>query len=154
MFMGISTSTSADTVTVVFSAAPTVNPQVDYMEFTADWLGKNPANWLFKVVAPVFQTTGTAITWPSLTGFSFDDFFVGYGFMGGGAFSGTNGTPAGFIYNAGGTNGNPFCWHLSYGVGPSQPVGTQAASGAWMVFAAVFALYPSLIPATIDAGST
>ena len=152
-FIITASSTSSGTVSIVFNVAPT-SIQVDYMEFTADWVGNNPANWLFKVVAPAFKASSTTITWNALTGFSFDEFYVGYGFMGGGAFSGTNGTPAGFTYNPGAGNGNPFCWNLAYGVGPSTPSGTQAAAGTYMVFAAVLQLYPSLIPATIDAGST
>jgi|SRR5882757_282761 len=152
-FAGVASSTSAQTVTITFSGSTTAL-QVDYMEFTADWMGKNPANWLFKVATPVFASASTTVNWPSLTGFSNDEFLVGYGFMGGGLFTGTNGTPAGFTYNGNSSgNQNPFAWNLAYGVGPSIPTGTQAASGTYQVFDAVFALYPSLVPATINAGS-
>lgn len=152
-FVGVASSTSTQTVSIVFNVSPTAI-QVDYMEFTADWMGKNPANWFFKVATPVFASSSTTVNWPSLTGFSNDEFLVGYGFMGGGLFTGTNGTPAGFVYNGNSTgNQNPFAWKLAYGVGPSIPTGTQAAAGTYLVFDAVFALYPSLVPATINAGS-
>lgn len=154
IFFYLPTSTSAATVTIAFSANPTA-VQPDRIEFTADWLGKNPANWLFAAAAPkVTSTNSTAISWPSLTGFSFDDFFLGYCFPSAAAVVGTNGTPTGFLYANDGTQGNGFAWHLTYGVGPSIPVATQATTGVYIAISMVFALYPSLVPATIDAGST
>jgi hypothetical protein len=68
--------------------------------------------------------------------------------MGGGNFTGVTNTPAGFHYASDG-NANPWAWDLAYGVGPSIAVGTQAATGTYFCSSLVFALYPSLIPATI-----
>lgn len=149
-FAGVASATSAQTVTISDSANPTAM-QVDYMEFTADWLGKNPANWFFSASSFNFAATSTTVNWPSLTGFAIDEMFIGYGFMGGGLFTGTNGTPAGFTYNGNsGGNQNPFAWNLAYGKGPSIPTGTQAASGTYLTLSTVFQLYPSWIPASVN----
>jgi hypothetical protein len=152
MVAGIVTAASLATVTAFFNVLPSAI-QVGSMEFTVDWLGKNPANWFFGNPVTKFGASSTSVSWPSLTGFSFDDIFVGYGFMGGGNFTGTNGTPAGFNYASDG-NSNPWCWDLTYRVGPSIPLGTQAAAGTYFCSSMDFCLYPSLVPATIDAGST
>lgn len=148
MIAGVASAISAQTVSLAFSASPTAI-QVDYMEFTADWLGKNPGGWFFATATPKFGASSSSVSWPSLTGFSNDELFIGYGFMGGGNFTGTNGTPAGFTYNTGSTNSNPFCWNPTYGVGPSIPLGTQAASGTYLAFSSVWSLESFWTPSTI-----
>lgn len=148
-FAYVPTSTSAQTVTVTFSGTPTA-VQPDIIEMTGDWVGKNPATWFFATATPKVTTvSSTAITWPSLTGFSNDELFLGYIFPSAAAFAGTNGTPAGFTYGTDAAQGNGMAWDLNYGVGPIIPQGTQGTAGVYLAFSAVFSLESLWLPSTI-----
>jgi hypothetical protein len=143
------TNLTPQTFSITFSASVSfIN--IDYIEFTANSIAHQNGFWLWQYQEAAVTSGATVINWAVPGIFSNDDMFVGFTFPNTSPV-GTNGTPAGFNYQAT-SDANGFCENLTYGAQVTAPHATQS-SGGYYTQAGRLAWIPETIPSGINYGS-
>lgn len=126
---GIVTATGSATITVAFTATPTVNVALWSSELV--WSGGIPSTWTVYTQGGVNGASGSTYLYPSLTSYSANDqIYWGFAQING---TGAVGTTTGFTYSAINGNGDGACFNgalaLSTAYQPNQKnAGTNTAT--------------------------